>query len=328
MLILNRQEVEELLDLDRLIEALAPAMVALSAGQVSMPQRTVTRVLDEGGLLGVMPAYVPSSSVLSTKLVSVYPSNPRSGLPAHQALIVLFDAASGTPQVVMDGTTITAMRTAAGSALATRLLARPDAGILLIVGAGVQAWSHARAIPHARPIEEIRVVARDEDKGRRFAAQVAADLGIPATFFPSFAAAAPGAAIICAATDAAEPVVLGEALEPGTHLNSVGLNATGRELDAAAVLKSLVIVESREAALAPGPGGANDLIMPIREGLMTADSIHAEVGELLSGARQGRTSAEQITLYKSVGVAVQDAVAAQLVLLAAREQGVGKEIEL
>ena len=138
MLILNRQQIEDLLDLDKLINDLAPAMIDLSAGAVSMPQRVVAMVPDQGGLLGVMPAYVPSSSTLSSKLVTVYPDNPQSGIPAHQAVILLFDPASGTPTVLMDGTTITAYRTAAGSALATRKLARPDADVLLIVGARVQ----------------------------------------------------------------------------------------------------------------------------------------------------------------------------------------------
>jgi ornithine cyclodeaminase/alanine dehydrogenase-like protein (mu-crystallin family) len=328
VLILNQQQIEELLDLDQLINALTPAMVDLSAGAVSMPQRVVAMVPDEGGLLGVMPAYVPSSSTLSSKLVTVYPDNPQSGLPAHQAVILLFDPASGTPSVLMDGTYITALRTAAGSALATRLLACPDADVLLIVGSGVQAWAHAQAVPRVRSIKEIRIVARDRQNGQQFAQRAADELGIAASFVPSFREAAAGASIVCATTHAAEPVVHGRWLEAGTHLNSVGLSEQGRELDADSVIRSLVVVESRTAVLAEGPGAANDLKIPIADGLITADHIHAEIGELLNGTREGRTSADQITLYKSVGVAVQDAVAAQLVMAAARAQGVGTEVQL
>jgi len=328
MLFLSRQDVEALLDHDQLIDALAPAMVDLSAGAVSMPQRLVTMVPEEHGLLGLMPVYAPSSKLLSTKLVSVYPNNPQNGLPSHQAIIAVFDAATGTPQMIMDGTYITAARTAAGSALATRLLARPDAEVLLIVGAGVQARAHAGAIPRVRTIKEIRIVARDSDKGQQFARRTTDELGIPTRFLPSFAEAAAGAHIVCATTDAAEPVVFGEWLEPGTHVNSVGLHAQGRELDEATLLRSLVVVESRQAALASGPGSANDLKWPIAAGLITADHIHAEIGELLNGTREGRTSTEQITLYKSVGVAIQDAVAAQLVMAAAQAQRVGTVIQL
>ena len=327
MLLLNQQQVETLLDLERLIEALAPAMVDLSTGAVSMPQRVVTPVPGEDGLLADMPVYVPSAGALSSKLVTVYPHNPQQGLPGHQALVLLFDPTTGTPLVLMDGTAITAMRTAAGSALATRLLARPESEVLVIVGAGVQAWSHTLAMPRVRPIRKMRIVARDEHKGRVFARRAAETLGIPAGYFDSFAAAADGADIICATTHSAEPVVFGGLVQPGTHINSVGLAYRGRELDAEAVLRSLVVVESRKAALADGHGGAYDLKIPIAEGLITADHLRAEIGEILAGEREGRSSPDQITLYKSVGVALQDAVAAGLVYQAALEQGTGIELD-
>jgi ornithine cyclodeaminase len=328
MLLLNRRVVERLLDLDRLIEALGPAMADLSAGRVSMPPRNITLVSERGGLLGAMPVYLPATRTLSTKLVSVFPENEAHGLPSHQAVIVVFDAETGAPRALMDGTFITAARTAAGSALSARLLARPDAGVLLIIGTGVQARAHAAAIPRVRPIREIRVVGRDPQKAARLAAQIAQEQGIKALACEWVAQTFAGAHIICAATHAAEPVVKGAWLDPGTHVTSVGLNPQGCEIDAEAVTKSLVVVESREAALAPNAGGANDLKWPIRDGLIGADHIHAEIGELISGIKPGRTSADQITFYKSVGVAVQDAVAAHLVLEAAGKQGVGREVEL
>lgn len=328
MLLLSRHQVESLLDLDRLIEALGPAMADLSAGRVSMPPRNITLVPERGGLLGAMPVYLNATRTLSTKLVSVFPENEAQGLPSHQAVILVFDAETGSPRALMDGTFITAARTAAGSALSARLLARPDAGVLLIIGSGVQARAHAAAIPRVRPIKEIRVVGRDPRKAELLAAQITQEQGIKASACKAGAQTFAGAHIICATTHSSEPVVKGAWLDPGTHVTSVGLNPAGCEVDAKAVMKSLVVVEAREAALAPNAGGANDLKWPIRDGLMGVDHIHAEIGELISGIKPGRTSPQQITFYKSVGVAVQDAVAAHLVLEAAEKQRVGREVEL
>ena len=328
MLILNRQEIDRLLDLDRLVEALGPAMVELSAGRVSMPARVVVQVREQGSLLAAMPAFLGSAQILSTKLVSVFPQNAARGMPSHQAVILVFDARTGSPRAMMDGTAITATRTAAGSALATKLLARPEARVLAIVGTGVQARAHAKAIPRVRPIKEIRVVGRRPAGAVALAEELAHGLGIPTKAFNPGRGAFMGVDIICATTHSAEPVVRGEWLEPGMHINSVGLNANGRELDGEVVRRALVVVETRGAALAPAPSGSNDLHFAIRDGLIGEEHIHAEIGELISGARPGRTSPDQITLYKSVGVAVQDAVAAHLVLEAAQQRGVGREIAL
>jgi ornithine cyclodeaminase len=280
------------------------------------------------GLLAAMPVYLGLASTLATKLVTVFPQNEARGVPTHQAVILVFDAATGSPRALMDGTFITAARTAAGSALSARLLAREDSHVLLIIGTGVEARAHAQAIPRVRPIREIRVAGRNPRKAAGLAAQITREQGIPAAACEVGGNAFAGAHIVCAATHAAEPVVKGAWLRPGMHVTSVGLNADGCEVDAEAVMKSLVVVETRTAALAPNAGGANDLKWPLRDGRMGEDHIHAEIGELISGARPGRTSAEQITLYKSVGVAVQDAVAARLVLEAAQKQGVGREVEL
>jgi alanine dehydrogenase len=326
MRLLTRSDVEALLDLRRLIEALAPAMADLSAGRIDLPPRIGARVPEREGVLGVMPVYHAQSATLATKLVTVFPRNPASGPPSHQAVILVFDAENGSPVAMMDGTSITAARTAAGSALATDLLAREDAGVLAIVGTGVQARSHARAIPLVRTVREVRVFGRDARAAAALAAEIEAELGVPAAVAASFREAAAGAGIVCAATHAAEPVVEGRWLEPGAHVNSVGLNARGRELDDDAVVRSLVVVESRDAALTDRLAGANDLLWPMRDGLVGANHIHAEVGEIVSGARPGRTSPDQVTLYKSVGIALQDAVAARLVLDAAIARGAGREV--
>lgn len=328
MLFLSRSEVESLLDLDLLVESLASAMVALSAGAVSMPARGLVKVQENGGLLGTMPVYMKSPPTLTTKLVTVYPGNASAGLPTHQGVVLVFDPKNGMPLALMDGASITAIRTAAGSALATRLLSRPEAQVLTLLGTGVQARTHAKAVARVRKISEVRVWGRDREKAEALVRELSADFGVRVRAVPELKEAVAGAEIICACTHSTEPVVRGEGLEPGAHVNSVGLNALGREVDESAILKSLVVVESRDAALAPAPSGANDLTWPIQKGLITCDHIHAEVGELVSGARPGRTSPEQITTYKSVGVAVQDAVAARLVLEAARERGVGTDFPL
>jgi alanine dehydrogenase len=317
MLVLDRIQVESLLDMDALIEALGAAMVELSAGRVSMPPRAMA--MAEQGLLGVMPAYLPSSRTLSCKLVSVFPKNGERGLPTHQAAVMLFDADSGRPIALLDGASITAWRTAAGSALATRSLAREEASVLLIIGTGVQALSHARAIPWVRKIREVRVAGRDQKRAAAFAQALSKELGLDARAMLLERSAFAGAHIVCACTHADQPVVQGAWLDAGTHVNSVGLNAKGRELDADAVKSARVFVESRAAALAPPPSGAQDLI---------GAEITAEIGEVLSGSNSGRKSADEITLYKSVGVAVQDAVAARLVYDAAMARGIGTQTKL
>lgn len=327
MLFLNRHEVESLLDMDRLIEALGPAMAELSAGKVSMPQRIGAEVPAAGGALGVMPVYLPSSSALVTKLVSLFPRNAGTPRPTHQAIIAVFDAERGSPVAVMDGAYITATRTAAGSALATRWLARADAEFLAILGTGVQARAHARAIPRVRPIRRIRVAGRDAAKAVALAEELSRELSLPVEARETYREAVAGASILCATTHSPEPVVCGAWLEPGMHINSVGFHPSGRELDDQAIRRARVVVESREAATAPFPSGTNDLVAPLHAGVLHAEDIH-EIGEIVSGKRPGRTSPEEITVYKSVGVAVQDAVAAQLVLDVARRRKVGREIEL
>jgi ornithine cyclodeaminase len=261
-----------------------------------------------------MPAYLPSAG-LTCKLVSLFPEN--RDRHTHQALIAVFDQANGTPVALMDGTYITATRTAAGSALATRLLARADARVLAILGAGVQARTHADALRRVHSFDEVRVASRDRNR----AEALADDIGASAA--SSFEEAVRGADVVAATTHATEPVVLREWLEPGVHVNSVGANPAGAgEVDPAIVRDaSVVAVEYRESTLAPPPAGASEF----RNG---APPEVVELGELVAGSRPGRTSPEQISLYKSVGVAVQDAAAAALVLAAARERSVGREIEL
>jgi len=312
VIVLTRAEVEELLDLDRLVDAVGGALADLSGGRASMPPRIAALVPEQDGLLGVMPSYLPGAS-LAVKLVSLFPRN--RDRHTHQAAIMVFDHRNGSPVALMDGTYITATRTAAASALATRLLAREDARVLAIVGTGVQARSHARALVRVRDITEIRIGGRDPAKVRELAEELG---GTPCATYEE---ALRGADVVAATTHAVEPVIRREWLAPGTHVNSVGLNPQGREIDQRTLDTASVFVESRASSLAPPPAGAPDLL-----GVDPAQVT--ELGEIVLREHPGRSGQDELTLYKSVGVAVEDAVAAALVLKAARESGVGLEIEL
>jgi ornithine cyclodeaminase len=326
VLVLSRADVERLIDLDRLREAVGRAMAELSAGRVSMPARIAAIVPERDGLLAAMPAYLPSSGALTTKLVSLFPRN--TDRPTHQAVIVVFDADNGSPLALMDGEAITAARTAAASALATDLLARQDAFRLVVIGTGVQARAHVRAVSRVRKFGETSVVGRDVEKAKALAMGLAGENLRHLGASTNLEQAVREADVVCACTHSPQPVVRREWLKPGTHVNSVGYNTTGREVDGATFRDALLVVESRSATLAPPPAGSNDIAMAIAEGAMTREHVHAELGELVSGARPGRANPSQITLYKSVGVAVQDAAAAAMVLDAARKAGVGQRIEL
>jgi alanine dehydrogenase len=303
--------VRRLLDLDRLIERLATAFVELSAGRASVPPRIAAR--SDDGLLGAMPGYL--AGILETKLVTVFPRNHDLGLPSHQALIALFDAVNGTPLAVMGGTHITAARTGAASAVSTRVLAREDARILAVLGAGVQGRSHLRAHARVRDFSEVRVASRTLDHARMLADEFGA------TASASFEEAAEGADVVCFCTDATSPISHPGWFRRGAHVTSVGSSAGGPELDPGTIRAAdLLVVEHRDA-FKPYPGGAHEL-----QGLDPGAA--AELGEVIAGSREGRTTPEQLTVYKSMGHAVEDAVAADLVYSAARTQGAGTEVVL
>lgn len=326
VLVLTEAQTRDLLDPDALRTAVARAMREVSAGRASMPARVAAQVPDRG-LLAAMPAYLPGAG-LAVKLVSLFPGNAGSALPTHQAVVLVFDPDTGAPVALLDGTWITAARTAAGSALSADLLGRPDARTLAILGTGVQARAHAQAMVRVRPIRTVRVAGRHPERAGALADELRATLGLDVRATGDFAEACRGADIVCATTHSPTPVVRREYLSTGTHVTSVGYNTAGREVDSATVADALVVVESREAVLAAPPSGANDLRVPIEEGLIGPDHIHAELGELVAGIRPGRTSPDQLTLYKSVGVAAQDVAAAALVLAAARATGTGSGVEL
>jgi alanine dehydrogenase len=322
--VLTAADVERVLDPDELVEALAGAFARLSAGEASMPQRIAVEVPERRGAVLLMGAHLEGRPSLTTKLVSLFPDNPKDGPPTHQAAVLVFDAATGTPAALMDGTSVTELRTAAGSRLATRLLARPDAGVLAIVGTGVQAGAHARALARERRWAEVRIAGRDESAAERLAGALRDELSLPVDAADSVGAALVGAEVVCATTAATEPVVRRDALEPGVHVNSVGYTTAGREVDAETVRDALVVVESRAAAMAE----SNDIRWAIRDGVAAEDPVHAELGEIVAGIRPGRTGPDQITLYKSMGVAAEDDAAAALALAGAERAGAGAVVEL
>lgn len=296
-MILDERAVHELLKMEELIEAMAKAMADLSSGTVVQPGRVMLPVAEHQGFLGLMPAY---AGALGAKLVTFYPNN--QGIPSHHAMILLFRPDTGEPLVTMDGRLITEMRTAAVSAVATRLLARPEASVLGILGSGVQARSHLQALRLVRTFRDVRVWSP------RNAAAFAKEFGVRAV--PTAEEAVRGADVVAVATSSQTPVLSGAWLAPGTHINAVGApRPTWRELDDEALRKAKLYVEQREAATRE----SGDVI--------AAGKIFAEIGEVVAGTKPGRQSPDEITLYKSVGVAVQDVVSADLVYRKALQAG-------
>jgi len=329
VLVLSAAEVASLLDLDALADAVQAAMADLSAGRASVPPRVAALVPEGDAMLAAMPAYLPGAGALAAKLVSVFPRNHDQ--PTHHALICCFDPGTGAPVAVLDGTYLTAARTAAGSAVATRLLARPGASRVAVLGTGVQARAHARALARLPGVRAVLIAGRDQSKARELARELASELtaaGVTAQAASSVREAVRSADVVCAATHAASPVLRREWLRPGAHVNSVGYNTSGDgEVDPVTVGEALVVVESRAAALAPPPAGAVELVRALAARAIDPGHV-VEIGEVAAGTARGRTSDTQLTLYKSVGVAAQDAAAAGLVLAAARERGAGTRITM
>lgn len=313
ILMLDKTEVQRLLDPHALLDALGESFKALSSGQVDAPNRINVSVPDKGFLLS-MPAYQPGSEI-AIKLVSVFHDNLRLGMPTHQALICLFDPQTGTPLAFMDGTHITALRTASAAALSTRLLARADTRVLAIIGAGVQGHAHLMMLPRVRPFSEIRIASRH----LAHAEQLAASDG-RAHAVASAEEAVRGADVICLCTDASAPVISADWLAPGMHITSVGYSPPGGELDPQAVKQSRLFVETR-LAFEPPPAGCGELA-----GL--DPSIGTELGEVLLNQKPGRQSNDQITIYKAMGHACEDMAAASLVYQRAKQDGAGRTVAL
>ena len=320
-LLLNRAELESILDATSVIEAVERGFADFSSGKIVMPVRTAIRVSDPGGTMLVMPCAMTETRVLNTKIVSVFGGNPARGLPTISALCVLLDYQTGATVAVMDAGFITGLRTAAASAVATKYLAREDARTLGIFGTGVQGYYHAIAIPAVRTIERILVKASSLEKAQAFAAslkgKVSAEI-VPTESVEDVA----GADIVVTGTTQATPIFSGSLLAAGAHVNNVGSHAIGaREMDTEAVVRSRFYVDSRDACWAE----SGDIMIPIQEGAITREHVLGEVGEIVQGTAPGRTSPADLTLFKSNGLAFQDAVTAALAVERARAAGVGTE---
>jgi alanine dehydrogenase len=309
----------------RLIPLMERTLAAFSTGAAVQPLRPVVPVDPHRGFLSVMPAYLVTQEAIGLKAVSVYPDNPSRGLPSHLATILLMDAQTGVLLAVMDGRLITEMRTAAVSAAVTaKLAARPPRAVALL-GAGVQARSHLEALREVAVPHDVRVWSRTRDGAERFAAETRERLGLHVTVAASPADAVRGADVVCTVTSSRTPVLEGAWLEPGLHINAVGAaRPDWQELDVAAVSRSRVFVDSRASAVAE----AGDLVVPLQAGALAAAHIQAEVGEVFAGLHPGRTAADEITLFESVGLAVEDVATAKLAYEDALARGIGGELSL
>ena len=323
-LLLDRQTIQGLLDMQKMIGILEQAFGELASGSAVMPQRTAVADPSVNGWYAFMPAQLKSMGALGVKSVTVYKDNPSMhGLPATLATIVLMDSRTGQTLAVMDGGYITAMRTGAVTGLATKYLARNDARIAGVMGSGVQARTQLWGMASGADIEKALVFSLDPPEARHAFADDAADmLGIPVELAQSGEDLVRGVDVLSLATTATTPIIDAEWVQPGLHINGIGSHAVGvREIDTKTMVRSKLVCDNVDACLAE----AGDVQIPIEEGAMTADDIYGEIGELITGAKPGRESDEEVTIFKSVGLSIQDISAAHYVYQRALEEGAGTE---
>jgi ornithine cyclodeaminase/alanine dehydrogenase-like protein (mu-crystallin family) len=325
MLVLSEAAVRRLVEIDELIAALERAHAEFSTGGAVMPVRQVVPLPEIGGRITTMPAYLWAERALGMKVVTFFKDNPARGLPAILGTIHLYSAETGKLAAIMDGTYITAIRTACASAMATHALANPDTPVLGILGAGVQARSHIAALARVRKIAKIKIYSPSGASARTVKDELEPLVKLPIEPAPSAEAAVRGADLVVTATSAPTPVLDRAWLKPGAHINAVGSHRPDlRELDAATLKAARLFVDSRDAIMAE----CGDVLLAIKEGAIQAGDASTEIGEVLAGKKPGRTSSSDITLYKSVGIAVQDVATAALVYRKALEKKAGVEVDI
>jgi len=325
MLILSHSEVRDLLPMRECMDAVGEALSALSRGEGVQPLRDGFVLPDRSGVLAWMPGSMAAGRPFGVKVLSVVENPGELGVDSHQGGVMIFDPSNGVPLALLEAGAITAVRTAAASALATDRLAREDAAILAILGAGTQARSHLEAMLEVRPIERVRVWSRDPDKVRVFAEERTADLGVAVEPAADVAAAVADADIVCTTTSAQEPIVSASLLEPGMHVNAVGASIPSwREIDPG-VLPLVSLVADRRESLA---NEAGEYIQAVKEGLVPSGLVVPELGEILNGDHPGRTSETEITLFRSLGLAVEDIAAGMVAYERALAAGVGTQVDL
>jgi ornithine cyclodeaminase len=325
VLVINGAEVVSLLTMRECIDVMAHALVALATADANVPLRTLMWLPEHRGLLGMMPAYYGPARVMGIKVVSVMPGNHGTGLDAHQGAVMIFETEHGCPLAIVDASAITAIRTAAVSGVATRLLAREEAHDLAILGSGTQAATHLEAMLCVRPIERVRVWSRTLVNAEQFAERESKRHGIAVQPVARAVDTVEGADVICTTTSSREPVLLGDWIAPGAHINAVGSSVrTTRELDANAIARSRLFVDRRESTL----NEAGDFLLARAEGAVSDDHIIGEIGDILAGRRAGRQLQEEITVFESLGLGIEDVAAAHYVYERARDQQRGASIPL
>ncbi len=325
LLLLTNNEIERLLPMADCIEVMTETLVALARGAVHQPLRMIVQPPSAAGLLALMPAYISQTTpAYGLKVIGVFQGNPARGKDAHQGGVLLFSGETGELLALMNASAITAIRTAAVSAVATRQLAREDASTLAIIGCGVQARTHLPAMAAVRPLRRARVASLHFEKARRFAEEMTPRFPFAIEAVESAEQAVRGADLIVTATTAAQPVIKREWIAPGTHINAVGASQPHkRELDTALVRASAFFVDRRESTL----NEAGDYLVASREAGFGPEHIRGELGELLTGAVRGRGSRDEITCFKSLGLAAEDLAAAQYLYRRAAEEGAGRWVD-
>ncbi len=317
LIVLASHHVRELLTYRECADVMREALAGLARGRIQQPLRTVVKPRDAAGFMGLMPAYSPEDGY-GLKALVITPGNPAIGKDAHQGGVLLFDAGSGEPLALVNASAVTEIRTAAVSAVATDLLARPGAAELAIIGTGVQGRAHALAIAATRPLTGIRLAGRDPAHTRELATELSAQLSVPVSWCDAVAEAVAGAGIVVTATSSRASVLRREWLAPGTHVNAVGACLPGdREIDAATMAEAAIFADSRESV----SHEAGDFLLAQGEGVI--NPVRAELGELLTGTAAGRAGDDEITVFESLGLAAEDLAAASYLYEKARRLGVG-----
>lgn len=328
LLVLSAADVHAVLDYADCATAMERALTALASGRAQQPLRTVIKPEDAAGLVALMPSYLAgddgSAARYGLKAICITPGNPAAGLDTHQGVVLLSDGKTGVLVAILNASAVTEIRTAAVSVVATELLANPAADTLAVIGSGVQARAHIRALDQVRSLSEVRVASRDPDSARRLADALSGQTRAPVRSCESARAAVDGADIIVTATSSTRPVIQHDWLAPGTHINAVGACLPhARELDTATVVAGVLVADRRESVLAE----SGDYLLAAADGAVGPGHIRAELGELLLGSARGRAAAEEITIFESLGLAVEDLAAAELAYRRAAEaRDAGAEI--
>ena len=302
-LFVNKEKIARLLPMNECIDVMEKMFRSLAAGECLQPLRNIMRLPNGKGVLGMMPGYADKLGIMGIKVITVFHANSEVGLPSHQGVVMLFDANNGQPLMLFDALEITAIRTAAASAVATKLLSGKDSSTLAIIGSGEQAKRHVEAILLVRKIKQINIWSRKEENAKERAEKISAQYDLPVTLCGNVKEAVEHADIICTVTASKEPVVKGDWVAAGTHINAVGSSTpVARELDTALLVKSKLYADCYESIF----NEAGDLLIPKKEGVVTNEHVKAEIGEVLAGIKKGRESNEEITVFKSLGISAED----------------------